>query len=63
MIRFILGLIITMGAVGGMEDPANPLLLNIAVALVGLSLMYFGTNKWRLYEQDEQFSIRYTGSN
>ena len=45
MIRFILGLIITMGAVGGMEDPANPLLLNIAVAAVGLSLMYFGTNK------------------
>lgn len=45
MIRFILGFLIVFGAVGGMEDPANPLLLNTAVALVGCALMYFGTNK------------------
>lgn len=45
MIRFILGLLIVLGAVGGMEDPANPLLLNVGVAVIGLSLMYFGTNK------------------
>jgi hypothetical protein len=44
MIRFIIGLIITMGAVGGMEDPATPLLPVIALATLGLALMYFGTN-------------------
>ena len=45
MIRFLLGLIITMGAVGGLDDPATPILPVIALALVGLSLMYFGTAK------------------
>ena len=45
MIRFILGLIITMGAVGGMEDPSANLLASVALASVGLFLMYMGTNK------------------
>jgi hypothetical protein len=45
MIRFIVGLLVVFGAVGGMEDPANALLPNVAIAIVGLALMYFGTNK------------------
>lgn len=45
MIRFILGLLIVLGAVGGMDDPATPLLPNIAIAIVGLAVMYFGANK------------------
>jgi hypothetical protein len=45
MIRFILGFLIVFGAVGGMEDPANPLLVNTAVACVGLGLMYMGSKK------------------
>lgn len=45
MIRFIVGLLVVFGAVGGMEDPANALLPNIAITIVGLALMYFGANK------------------
>jgi hypothetical protein len=45
MIRFIVGLLVVMGAVGGMEDPANPLLPLMGIAIAGLALMYFGTNK------------------
>lgn len=48
MIRFILGFLIVFGAVGGMEDPATPLLPLIATAVVGLALMYFGTNKMEI---------------
>ena len=47
MIRFVLGLVIVMGAMGGMDDPENSLLLLLAVAGVGLALMYFGTAKMR----------------
>jgi hypothetical protein len=45
MIRFIVGLLIVMGAMGGMDDPANPLLPLTLTAIVGLVLMYFGSNK------------------
>lgn len=48
MIRFILGLVITMGAVGGMEDPATPLLAAVALAAFGLYLMYAGSNKLKV---------------
>ncbi len=49
MIRVILGFLLVFGAVGGME--AQPLASNavfasqIAAAVIGLVLMYFGTNK------------------
>ena len=45
MIRFLLGLLIVFGAVGGMENPEAPLLPLIALAAIGLFLMYFGSNK------------------
>ena len=41
-IRLFLGFLLTFGAVGGMEDPANSLLLCLGLASVGLGLMYFG---------------------
>ena len=47
MIRFILGLVIVLGAVGGMEEPENSLLILMGVAAVGLALMYFGTEKMK----------------
>jgi hypothetical protein len=45
MIRFLLGLLIVFGAVGGMENPEAPLLPLVGLAIVGLFLMYFGSNK------------------
>jgi hypothetical protein len=47
MIRFIVGLIVVMGAVGGMEDPENSLLILMGIAGVGLALMYFGSEKMK----------------
>ena len=47
MIRFVLGLVIVMGAVGGMDDPENSLLLLLGVAGVGLALMYLGSEKMK----------------
>ena len=47
MIRFILGLVIVLGAVGGMEEPENSLLILMGIAAVGLGLMYFGTEKMK----------------
>ena len=47
MIRFIVGLIIVMGAVGGMDEPENSLLLLMGIAGAGLALMYFGTEKMK----------------
>ena len=41
-IRVGLGFLITFGAVGGMEDPANSLLLTVAIAIVGLAIMASG---------------------
>jgi hypothetical protein len=43
-IRAGLGFLIVFGAVGGMEDPANSLLTCIAIAVVGLALMFSGVN-------------------
>ena len=47
MIRFILGLVIVLGAVGGMDEPENSLLILMGVAAVGLGLMYFGSEKMK----------------
>jgi hypothetical protein len=49
MIRLVLGFLLVFGAVGGMD--AQPLASTavfasqIALAVIGLVLMYFGTNK------------------
>lgn len=40
MIRFILGLMIVMGCVGGLENPDNSMLLLMGTASFGLMLMY-----------------------
>jgi hypothetical protein len=47
MIRFIVGLIVVMGAVDGMDAPENSLLLLMGIAAVGLGLMYFGSEKMK----------------
>jgi protein-S-isoprenylcysteine O-methyltransferase Ste14 len=40
MIRIVVGLLLTLGAVGGMEhQPEAPLLLQTAIAVVGILLM------------------------
>lgn len=41
-IRFVVGLLVTFGAVGGMESPEASLLLGTAVAVIGLGIMYSG---------------------
>ena len=43
-IRAILGLIITMGAVGGLDNPETPLLAGVAIAAVGLLIMASGVS-------------------
>lgn len=46
MIRFILGFLLVFGAVGGMDNgPSEDLLLQLLLAISGLVLMYFGSNK------------------
>jgi hypothetical protein len=48
MIRFIVGLVIVMGAVGTLDiDPEANVLLQIALAGVGLVLMYLGSEKMK----------------
>jgi hypothetical protein len=47
MIRFIVGLVIVMGAVGGMEEPENSLLILMGIAGLGLALMYLGSEKMK----------------
>lgn len=47
MIRFIVGLIVVLGAVGGMDEPENSLLVLMGIAGVGLALMYFGSEKMK----------------
>ena len=47
MIRFIVGLIVVMGAVGGMDDPENSLSLLLGIAGGGLYLMYLGSEKMK----------------
>lgn len=47
-IRFIVGLLLTFGAVGGMEHGTDDELpLQIAIAVVGLLVMYSGTRALR----------------
>jgi hypothetical protein len=41
-IRFFVGLLVTFGAVGGMESPEASLLIGTAIAAVGLLIMYSG---------------------
>jgi hypothetical protein len=47
MIRVILGFFLVFGAVGGMENAGNDVSLIplMAVAILGLTLMYFGVEK------------------
>jgi hypothetical protein len=46
MIRFIVGLFLVFGAVGGMDNGTDAELpLQLLLAVVGLTLMYFGSNK------------------
>jgi hypothetical protein len=41
-IRLVTGLLLTLGAVGGMEQqPEGPLLLQIGIAVVGLALIFW----------------------
>ena len=48
MIRFIVGFLLVFGAVGGMDTaPDGELLPLLAITLVGLALMYFGTEKMK----------------
>jgi hypothetical protein len=48
MIRFVLGLVIVMGAVGTLDiDPEANVLLQTALAGVGLVLMYLGSQKMK----------------
>lgn len=44
MIRFVIGFFLVFGAVGGMDNGSN-LLLCLLLAIAGLGLMYFGSNK------------------
>jgi len=41
---FMFGLLITLGSVGGMENQPGYLLEQIALAIVGLCLMFVGTS-------------------
>jgi len=52
MIRLVIGLILIMGAVGGMEDPDNSLLLLVAFACAGLFIMASGVKR---INQDGEF--------
>ena len=47
MIRFVIGLLMVYGAVGGMDaDPAGTnFAAQIGLAMLGLALMYFGSRK------------------
>ena len=47
MIRFIVGLLVVLGAVGGMDEPENSLLVLMGIAGVGLALMYLGAEKMK----------------
>jgi hypothetical protein len=48
MIRFIVGLVIVFGAVGTLDiDPEANVLLQMALAGVGLALMYLGSEKMK----------------
>lgn len=42
-IRMVIGFLLVFGAVGGMDTVADALLIQIAVAVVGLGFMYSGS--------------------
>jgi uncharacterized membrane protein len=43
MIRFVLGLLLVFGAVGGMDTVPDALMQQTLLAIVGLAVMYSGT--------------------
>jgi hypothetical protein len=43
-IRFLLGILITAGAVGGIETESATLLQGTLLAMAGLAIMYSGAN-------------------
>jgi len=43
-VRTGLGFLLVFGAVGGMDDPANSLMICIVLAIVGLALMFSGVS-------------------
>lgn len=43
LLRFMLGLVLVFGAAGGLDDPAAPLFTLLAIAAVGIALMYWAT--------------------
>ncbi len=46
MIRVVIGFLMVFGAVGGMDNGTDAQLpAQIALAVTGLALMYFGSNK------------------
>lgn len=47
-IRIVMGLLLTMGAVGGI-DAGNDLLACTALATAGLGLMFSGVNATKVY--------------
>lgn len=42
-IRVILGIFLVFGAIGGMDTVADALLAQVAIAVVGLGMMYSGS--------------------
>ncbi len=42
-IRLVIGFLLVFGAVGGLDNPENPVFAGVALAVVGLGLMYSGT--------------------
>ena len=42
-IRLVVGFLLVFGAVGGLDNPENPVMAGIALAVVGLGLMYSGS--------------------
>ena len=50
MIRFVIGLLLVFGAVGGMDNATDVELYPLfGLALVGVALMYFGSEKMKQY--------------
>jgi 4-amino-4-deoxy-L-arabinose transferase-like glycosyltransferase len=42
-IRLVVGFLLVFGAVGGLDNPENPVMAGIVLAAVGLGLMYSGS--------------------
>ena len=45
MIMFLFGLLLTLGAVGGLDDPDSNLVGQVVLALIGLVFMYIGSQQ------------------